>query len=127
MSMTTPITVEKKPVQVQALQVTDIVSYNAAQEWLEENLYQPLYGNALDPKTLRYKDQVENDHTRPEKGYYIDPATGSLVIRTLEGDMLLGLGSWLMRGIAGEFYPCADDIFQKTYTVQVTSKKEESE
>ena len=112
MSMTTPITVEKKPVQVQALQVTDIVSYNAAQEWLEENLYQPL---------------VENDHTRPEKGYYIDPATGSLVIRTLEGDMLLGLGSWLMRGIAGEFYPCADDIFQKTYTVQVTSKKEESE
>ncbi len=38
-----------------------------------------------------------------------------LQIRTLEGDMDALPGDWIIKGIKGEFYPCKDDIFRKTY------------
>lgn len=44
-----------------------------------------------------------------------DPADGSLVIRTLEGDMRANPGDWIIRGVAGELYPCRQDIFEQTY------------
>lgn len=40
---------------------------------------------------------------------------GSLYIKTLEGDMLAPIGSYIIKGINGEFYPCREDIFKKTY------------
>lgn len=48
-------------------------------------------------------------------GVTIDPADGLMVIRTLEGDMKVSLGDWVIKGVAGEFYPCRDDIFAATY------------
>ena len=36
-------------------------------------------------------------------------------IKTLEGDMLVGPGGWIIRGINGEIYPCKHGIFVKTY------------
>ena len=126
MSMIKPVAVEKKPIKVAAIHVTDIASSCAAEEWMIANGYQTLYGDATKPETLRYKDQVANDNTRPESGWYIDPVTGNIAIRTLEGDMLVGLGSWVIMGVAGEFYPCADDIFKKTYSI-CYDQKEESE
>ncbi len=36
-------------------------------------------------------------------------------IKTLEGDMMLRAGDYLIRGIKKEFYPCRADIFKKTY------------
>lgn len=38
-----------------------------------------------------------------------------ITISTLEGVMTGWEGSWLMRGIEGEWYPCEGDIFHKTY------------
>ena len=38
-----------------------------------------------------------------------------LVIPTLEGDMYADAGDWIIKGVAGEFYPCKPDIFVKTY------------
>lgn len=38
-----------------------------------------------------------------------------LVIETLEGEMTATAGDWIIKGVAGEFYPCKDDIFQKSY------------
>jgi len=38
-----------------------------------------------------------------------------LVIRTLEGDMTVSPGDYVIRGIKGEFYPCKPDIFEETY------------
>ncbi len=38
-----------------------------------------------------------------------------LVIRTLEGDMTVTLGDYIIKGAQGEFYPCKPDIFEKTY------------
>ncbi len=38
-----------------------------------------------------------------------------LRIKTLEGEMIASVGDWIIKGVANEFYPCRDDIFQKTY------------
>ena len=38
-----------------------------------------------------------------------------LRIKTLEGEMLLKPNDWLIMGVAGEIYPCDNDIFLKTY------------
>lgn len=38
-----------------------------------------------------------------------------LGIETLEGVMLAVPGDWIIRGVAGEFYPCKDEIFRETY------------
>lgn len=37
------------------------------------------------------------------------------VIRTLEGNHLASLGDYIIKGVAGEFYPCKPDIFEATY------------
>jgi hypothetical protein len=38
-------------------------------------------------------------------------------IQTLEGDHTARLGDWIIKGVAGEFYPCKPDIFKKTYDI----------
>lgn len=38
-----------------------------------------------------------------------------LKIKTLEGDMAVGFGDYIIKGVSGEFYPCKPDIFEKTY------------
>lgn len=38
-----------------------------------------------------------------------------LYIHTLEGDMHANIGDYIIRGVQGEFYPCAREIFEKTY------------
>ena len=38
-----------------------------------------------------------------------------LVIKTLEGTMIVSDGDWVIKGVKGEFYPCKSDIFEATY------------
>ena len=40
---------------------------------------------------------------------------GALQVRTLEGVMQANPDDWLIRGVAGELYPCKPDIFAATY------------
>ncbi len=40
---------------------------------------------------------------------------GSISIKTLEGSMIASIGDWVIKGVAGEFYPCKPDIFEQTY------------
>jgi hypothetical protein len=37
------------------------------------------------------------------------------IISTLEGEMQVSDGDWIIKGVNGEFYPCKPDIFEKTY------------
>lgn len=39
-----------------------------------------------------------------------------LFVRTLEGSMQANIGDWIIKGVAGEVYPCKPDIFKQTYT-----------
>lgn len=36
-------------------------------------------------------------------------------ITTLEGDMTISDGDYIIKGVQGEFYPCKPDIFKTTY------------
>ncbi len=38
-----------------------------------------------------------------------------LEINTLEGTMTASKGDYIIKGIAGEFYPCKPDIFESSY------------
>jgi hypothetical protein len=40
---------------------------------------------------------------------------GGLYINTLEGQMHVSPGDYVIKGIKGEFYPCKPDIFEATY------------
>ena len=45
----------------------------------------------------------------------IEWGANGLVIGTLEGDMKAQIGDFIIRGVKGEMYPCAKDIFEQTY------------
>jgi len=38
-----------------------------------------------------------------------------VLIKTLEGEMRADLGDYVIKGLAGEFYPCKPDIFTQSY------------
>lgn len=110
------MTYRKKPVEIQAMRLIGNGGETArVTDWMEANLYPFLVGDYTQPDTLRYHDQITADDSRPDKGIYIDPANGNLMIRTLEGDMRAEYGDWIIRGVQGEFYPCKPDIFERTY------------
>jgi len=41
--------------------------------------------------------------------------TRRMTVETLEGILEVEPGAWLITGIKGEQYPCADDVFRATY------------
>lgn len=46
---------------------------------------------------------------------YASGAAPRLDIHTMEGVMSALEGWWVIRGVEGEFYPCAPSIFEQTY------------
>ncbi len=44
-----------------------------------------------------------------------DDSPFQIEISTLEGVMVAREGDWIIKGVAGEFYPCKPDIFAATY------------
>ena len=114
--MNTPKKFQKKPVAIEAMQLIGTAGDTAqVLDWMAANRYPMLVGDYTKPETLRYHDQAPENDLRPDSGLYIDPATGDFMIRTLEGDMRVSYGDWIIRGIRGEFYPCKPDIFESTY------------
>ena len=78
----------KKPVEIEAIQFFDN----------PENLAK-LSSFGLDPVIVDYSV----------------PSMPVLKIRTLEGVMTAIEGDYIIKGVAGEFYPCKPDIFEQTY------------
>lgn len=78
----------KKPVEVEAIQYFREQNIHAVQDFFGD-------GNG---RELIYKPEI-NEYA----------------IRTLEGEMLLSHGDWIIKGVKGEFYPCKPDIFEATY------------
>ena len=91
-------TYRKKPVVVNAVQWDgSIVGATEIIDWI---LSQP--GN----RTARYVDYDTN-------------SSPYIAIDTLEGTMNADTDDWVIRGIAGEFYPCKPDIFADLYDEEV--------
>lgn len=49
--------------------------------------------------------------------WYQGGVTPFCTIATLEGDMRVSMGDWIIKGVQGEIYPCKPDIFAATYEV----------
>lgn len=61
------------------------------------------------------KDRVFNFITCNRYPARDDSGNPVLNIQTLEGEMTARIGDWIIKGVAGEFYPCKPDIFAETY------------
>lgn len=66
--------------------------------------------------------QWDGHSTAPERpawlrgaGVRADHNEEALFIQTMEGTMAATKGDWIIRGVAGEIYPCKPDIFAATY------------
>jgi hypothetical protein len=75
----------KRPVTIEAMQITSGESVLSIAEWINN----------------------------PKTGYSTNPPT--VWIETLEGRMEGSTGDWVIKGTEGEFYPCKPDIFFETY------------
>ncbi len=75
----------KRPVTIEAMQITDAKSVLDIEEWINS----------------------------PTIGFLTSPPT--MWIDTLEGRMTAYAGDWIIKGVNGEFYPCKNEIFIKTY------------
>lgn len=69
-------------------------------------------------------DQLCKEFPGFEECHHFSP-NGDLCIITLEGDHIARVGDFIIRGVDGEFYPCKNDIFLRTYEM-VTDYKEEN-
>jgi hypothetical protein len=65
---------------------------------------------ALSPSGLPVVDSWQDRYK--EEGY---PYGSITFIKTLEGNMQVSPGDWIIQGVRGEFYPCKPDIFEMTY------------
>jgi len=84
-------TYRKKPVVIEAVQVTSELRNNHGPfpEW------------AIPYLEGGHTDKIDN--------------SGWLTCKTLEGPLNVSDGDYLIRGIKGEVYPCKPDIFEQTY------------
>ncbi len=77
----------KKPIVIEAIQfIGTSESFDEIKKWSKGNLYYDYQHN-------------------PDNVY----------IETLEGHLYVTINDFIIKGIAGEFYPCKPDIFEKTY------------
>ena len=104
----------KKPVDVEATQIfqkdieaafqIEVEAYNARKESYNER-----WGLLCGTGT---KLLVEGAKIYLSRGRHKQI---SAYIETLEGRMQISDGDWIIKGVAGEFYPCKPDIFKLTY------------
>jgi len=88
--MSIPTKFRKKPVVIEAVQFLDSKkSFDEIRAWVGESFY---YDYQNFPRVF---------------------------IKTLEGDMGVSKGDWIIKGIKGEFYPCKPDIFKETYKQEI--------
>ena len=83
----------KKPVVIEAIKYTKD-NIHSVMDFVEK---------------LSGKDNSKNMKFNVEENEYY--------IITLEGNMKISNGDFLIQGVNGEFYPCKEDIFLKTYDI----------
>lgn len=90
---------KKKPVVIEAFQMTR----------------ETRVSNRNWPNWLNQAWQLERDE--PGSVFPTEEGTGdgTVSIGTLEGEMLVNFGDWIIQGVEGELYPCKPEIFAVTY------------
>lgn len=73
------------------------------------------------PVVIEAEQWFPGKHIEGVTEYVYDPGNGSTVssgkgtIVTLEGELTVSPGDWIITGVKGERYPCKPDIFTATY------------
>lgn len=91
--MTPPRVFRKKPIEIQAVQVCEIIMKYDTDRHMEL------------PDWIRFA--VARQNVTLGKDY--------AVVTTLEGQMVGNFSDWIIRGVQGELYPCQWEIFDMTY------------
>ena len=86
----------KKPIPVEAIQVDKDFVLHSIHYW--EGFYPDWFLNAVNNGDISTK---QSDY--------------GLIVHTLEGVMFAPWGSYIVKGVDGELYPCREEIFKKTY------------
>lgn len=96
-------TFRKRPVVIEAIQygLAEYADEPYGAWRIPEGLFPAWLSSAI-------SDGVVKHEFRSEDYWYF-------TVSTLEGLMTGGPDDWLLRGVEGELYPCADRIFRKTY------------
>lgn len=71
----------------------------------------------VEVKAIRYNGNNAWDIINALRDSGIYEVMDTLQIPTLEGTMTAQPGDWIIKGVAGEVYPCKADIFEQTYEV----------
>ncbi|MEG0505404.1 MAG: hypothetical protein RR547_12215, partial [Raoultibacter sp.] len=67
-------------------------------------------------EAIRYMGDIESDAVvKSFVGYLAYDSYARPIIKTLEGDMAVQPGDYIIKGVQGEFCPCKPDIFDATY------------
>lgn len=69
------------------------------------------------------QEPINKDYTREFPSWLMAAVLAGTVyetddgvfIKTLEGNMKVSPGDWIIMGVQGELYPCKPDIFEATY------------
>ncbi|ATH60216.1 hypothetical protein [Staphylococcus nepalensis] len=80
----------KKPIEIEFIEYTDDTNIVDLYDWSNDQI------------ELVFENDTLQKH---------------LYVNTLEGDMLVNAGDYIIKGNNGEVYPCKPDIFHKTYEV----------
>jgi hypothetical protein len=72
----------------------------------------PVVIEAFEYRSGEQRHEVDADVIAGRVRY---PEDGTMLIKTLEGEMCAQPGDWIIRGVKGELYPCRPDIFVATY------------
>lgn len=64
---------------------------------------------------VSWVEEVTGKHNAKSIKYL--PVSNEWYCRTLEGDMLISKGDYVICGVNKEVYPCKPDIFKKTYDI----------
>lgn len=67
------------------------------------------------PDKKPYPEGVEVFIAEPHHPSLMPGEVDFAIVRTLEGNMRVSSGDWIIKGVKGEFYPCKPDIFEATY------------
>lgn len=87
-----------KPVVIEAFQ------YDGDLKGSDGNWYVPQWAEDASKNEILFYDS-----------YGEDTPPCDLFIKSLEGNIHVSVGDYIIKGVNGELYPCKPDIFEKTY------------
>ena len=104
--MSAPRKYRKKPVEIEAMQWSgQVEDAHPIIQWV----------NGTEGHTAVWREEQKRVRIPLIPQEDQDYRAEGIYIRTLEGEMHVSAGDYVIRGVQGEFYPCKPEIFAATY------------